>query len=165
PVGPKLTEPLLVGVRLAGLEPVSFRRPRIRPIGGPQHPRRYDSCRQETLAPQQEVARSIGSPSKTRSSDPRPAFTCVAAAADFPFPLHPHMPTKCPAGINKKLVIVFRRAILTPREGSSASNSRYSLAGGLPLQYGAPELFLKAVTSSVASQHRAKGQGEIHSTF
>ena len=30
---------------------------------------------------------------KTRPSDARPAFTCAAAAADFPFPVHPHMPT------------------------------------------------------------------------
>ena len=47
------------------------------------------SCQQETLALQQKVARSIGSPSKTRPSDARPAFTCVATAADFPFPVHP----------------------------------------------------------------------------
>src|SRR5262249_47316220 len=31
---------------------------------------------------------------ETRSSDARPVFTCVAAAADFPFPVHPHMPTQ-----------------------------------------------------------------------
>ncbi len=56
---------------------------------------------------------------KTRPSDARPAFTCAAAAADFPFPVHPHMPTHA-CGVpsqnqhktQPKLVIVFRRAIL-----------------------------------------------------
>ena len=82
-----------------------------------------EKCQQETLALQQKVARSIGSPSKTRPSDARPAFTCVAAAADFPFPVHPHMPTHA-CGVpsqnqqktQPKLVIVFRRAIFGPQE-------------------------------------------------
>ena len=64
------------------------------------------------------------SPSKTRPSDARPAFTCIAAAADFPFPVHPHMPTHA-CGVpsqnqqktQPKLVIVFRRAIFDPRRG------------------------------------------------
>ncbi len=60
---------------------------------------------------------------KTRPSDARPAFTCAAAAADFPFPVHPHMPTHA-CGVpsqnqqktQPKLVIVFRRAIFDPQE-------------------------------------------------